>query len=264
MPLEKTEAVILKAFNWSESSRTVVFLTRDYGRLALVDKGGRSINSKRGRLLPFARLELTFYSSERESTGYIRDSESIEVFSFEKEGTLGRLAYGSAACELCNLLLPEEEAHPALYEYVASFFGHISRADRHALPALFIAFMLRTMSHLGFRPSLSFCAGCQKPAEQFVTNNKTVYFSPQRGGLICPSCETAGEYYIGLPAEGVRVLSVLQRSSLVEAASVGLGYETSALLLEALTKFLSYHAGVGGDLKSLEFLEKLKHSHLGG
>jgi DNA repair protein RecO (recombination protein O) len=264
MALEKSEAVILKAFNWSESSRTVVFFSRNFGRLALIDKGGRSITSKRGRLLPFARLELTFYSSERESSGYIRDSETLEMFSLEKEGTLGRLAYGSAACELLNLLLPEEETHPELYEYLITYFRHITDTDRRALPSLFIAFLLRMMSHLGFRPSLSYCAGCQKAADDFVQNGNAVFFSPQRGGLICPSCQTPGEYYISLPAEGVRILSSLQRASLTEAAAVNLGYDISALLLEALTKFLSFHAGVGGDLKSLEFLEKLKTSHLTG
>ena len=264
MPLEKSEAIVLKIFNWSESSRTVALFTRDFGRMALVDKGGRSITSKRGRLIPFARLELTFYSSDRESSGYIRDCDSLQVFSLDKEGTLGRLAYGSAACELLNLLLPEEDPQPALYTYVLSFFDHLSSADRKALPSLFIAFLLRVMSHLGFRPSLAYCSGCRKPAQELLHNGDNLLFSPDRGGVICPSCQTPGEYYIPLPAEGVRVLSTLQTASLAEAASVPLGYDQSALLLTALTKFLSFHAGVGGDLKSLEFLEKLKTTDLNG
>ena len=63
MALEKTEAVVLKAFNWSESSRTVLFFSRRFGRIALVDKGGRSFKSKRGRVTPFAKLEISFYQS---------------------------------------------------------------------------------------------------------------------------------------------------------------------------------------------------------
>lgn len=264
MPLEKSEAIVLKTFNWSESSRTIALFTRDFGRMALIDKGGRSIASKRGRIIPFARLELTFYSSDRESSGYIRDCEALQVFSFEKEGTLGRLAYGSAACELLNLLLPEEEPQPALYVYVVSYLDHLVDTDRKALPSLFIAFFLRLMSHLGFRPSLAYCAGCHKPADEFIHNGDKVLFSPDRGGVICPSCQTPGEYYIPLPAEGVRVLSSLQTASLSEAATIAISYDISALLLEALTKFLSFHAGVGGDLKSLEFLEKLKTTELNG
>jgi DNA repair protein RecO (recombination protein O) len=107
MSLEKTEAVVLKAFNWSESSRTIVFFSRRFGKLALIDKGGRSLKSKRGRIVAFATLEVTFYASHKESPGYIRDVDPIATFSFDKEGTLGRLAYGSAGCELLHSLLPE-------------------------------------------------------------------------------------------------------------------------------------------------------------
>ena len=109
MALEKTDAVVLRTFNWSESSRTVIFFTRNFGKMALVDKGGRSIKSKRGRIVSFTHMELTFYASEKESNGYIRDVDTLKAFSFEKDGAVGRLAYGSAACELLNLLLPEEE-----------------------------------------------------------------------------------------------------------------------------------------------------------
>jgi len=37
-------------YNWSESSRTAVFFTERFGKLPLVDKGGRSAKSKRGPL----------------------------------------------------------------------------------------------------------------------------------------------------------------------------------------------------------------------
>ena len=111
----KVRNVILKMFNWSESSRTVIFFSKEFGKLPLIDKGGRSFKSKRGRLQSFSQLGLTFYSSEKESSGYISDIELIKMYSFEKEGTLGRLAYASAACELLNLLLPQGQTQETLY-----------------------------------------------------------------------------------------------------------------------------------------------------
>ena len=138
MALEKTEAVVLRTFNWSESSRTVIFFTRDFGKIALVDKGGRSIKSKRGRIMSFALMELTFYTSEKESNGYIRDVDPLKIFSFEKDGTVGRLAYGSAACEMLNLLLPDEEVQPALFAYFVDFLNAVELADKRSLPAIFL------------------------------------------------------------------------------------------------------------------------------
>jgi len=258
MPLEKSEAIVLKAFNWSESSRTVVFFSRDFGKLVLVDKGGRSLKSKRGRLLPFARLELTFYNSEKETRGYLAEIELIEAYSFDKEGTLGRLAYASAACELLNLLLPEKQAQGNLYEYLCSYLKFIMEADRQYLPSLFLTFFLRSLSQLGYHPSLGFCGGCGKTVDADSATEH--HFCPQRGGLICGACQIAGDYYIPLSPEDLRLLAALQAASLSEAAAVPIGYQKTAFLQDALVQLLSYQADLKAQLKSLEFLAKLKNS----
>jgi DNA repair protein RecO (recombination protein O) len=262
MAREKSEAIILKTFNWAESSRTVVILSRDFGKLPLIDKGGRSITSKRGRLIPFARLEIGFHYSEKTERGYINDVDLLEQFSLEKEGTLGRLAYGSAACELLYLLLPDEESHTLLYDYLVNFLRHIDQVEKHYLPAVFLAFFLRLLSHLGYHPSLSYCIDCGKETDKARLPDRPVLFSPERGGVVCPACERDGEYYIPLSAESYRVLSRLQTASLSEAATAPIGYQEASLLIDALTKFLSYQSGLVSGLKSLEFLEKLRNSHL--
>ncbi len=263
MPLEKAEAFMLKAFNWSESSRTVIFFTREFGKIALVDKGGRRVAGKRGRLMPFARMELTFHASEKSGRGYVSDSDLLELYEFQKDGTLGRLAYASAVCELLNLLLPDEEPLPALFGYVIGFLEKVNSVDKHSLPSLFVTFFLRLLSQLGYHPSLTYCIGCGENWDETAANADVVRFSPERGGYVCPSCQRVGEYYIGLSSGGYRTLTQLQTASLDEASLMQVGYQEASLMLELLTRFLSYQAGVSGDLKSLEFLEKLKNSPLG-
>ncbi len=264
MPLEKAEAVILKSFDWSESSRTVHFITREFGKLALVDRGGRRLNTKRGRLLPFSRMEVTFYASRKETSGYISDAEMIEPFSFEKEGTLGRLAYASAACELLYLLLPDEEPQTVLYGYFISYLRQVTQVEKRCLPALFIAFFLRLLSQLGYKPSLAYCCGCGAEIANLTAEEELLQFSPERGGLICRACQKPGEYYIGLSAGEAKLLETLQRASLNEAASLPIGYRDARHLIEVLTSFLKFHSGLLSDLRSLAFLEKLKTSQLNG
>lgn len=263
MSLEKSEALMLKAFNWSESSRTVIFFTREFGKIALIDKGGRRFASKRGRLLPFARLELTFHASEKSGRGYVTDSDLLELYEFQKDGTLGRLAYASAACELLNLILPEEEPLPALFGYATAFLNKVNSVDKRALPAVFVTFFLRLLSQLGYHPSLGYCISCSVNCEETAPADGMISFSPERGGYVCPSCQRVGEYYIGLSSGGFRTLMQLQTASLDDASIMQISYQEASLMLELLTRFLAYQAGVTADLKSLEFLEKLKNSHLG-
>ncbi|MFH1687801.1 MAG: DNA repair protein RecO [bacterium] len=269
MALSKTEAVVLKSFNWSESSRTVVFFTPGYGKLALVDKGGRSMKSRRGRLLPFALLELTFYSSQKETSGYISDVELIAELTFEGDGSLGRLAYGSAACELLYVLAPEEEPLRDLYDYFVSYLKLVDAVDKRSLPGLFLAFLLRTMAHLGYHPSLSNCVVCGKdilptdidpdtPTDQ----SEAVAVSVERGGVVCEACQSPGDYYIHLAPRGIYLLRELQQASLREAATVPVGFRRASMVLEVLTKLLSFQSGLKGELKSLEFLQKLRQQTL--
>lgn len=261
MAIAKSEAVLLKAFNWAESSRTLVFFTREFGKLPIVDKGGRSIKSKRGRLIPFAVLELTFYKSDKEARGYVSDIELIRAFEFEKEGTLGRLAYGSAACELLYLLLPEEEPQADLYAYLLSYLEFIDNADRKGLPALFITFYLRLLSHLGYHPSLAYCVACGRDIEETTATDR-LSFSPERGGMVCQACQTPGERYIVVPLEAYQLLLRLQTMNLSEASAISIGYQQGMGMLDMLTSFLTFQSGMKSDLKSLEFLEKLKKTHL--
>ncbi len=260
MSLEKSEAVILKTYNWSESSRTVVFFSLDYGRIALVDKGGRSIKSKRGRLVPFSRSEITFYHSEKESSGYISDVELLEAFSFEKEGTLGRLAYASAACELLHLLLPEDEPQRALYNYFVNFLKQMDSVDRRFLLAVFIAFYLRLLSQLGYHPSLAYCASCGKEFAFGEEDGEIRLFSVDRGGFICPACQRPGEYYISFSSDSHKLLVALQTASLSEAATLPISFSEGVKLLDALTKFVGNQTGLKSELKSLQFIEKLKNA----
>ncbi len=247
-------------FNWSESSRTVLFFSRNHGKLPLTDRGGRSIKSKRGRLQPFARLEMTFYSSQKETSGYVSDCELLEMFPLDAEGGLGRLAYASAACELLYLLLPENEEQAGLYGYFIRYLRKLGKVEKRFLPAVFLAFFLRTMSHLGYHPSIGYCVGCNKEVAQFEASTGVIKFSPERGGLVCPSCQKPGEYYIPLSVEGLRVLTDLQQASLDEAATVPIGFQDATFLVEGLTNFLKFHSGLVSDLKSVAFLEKLKKS----
>lgn len=268
MSLEKTEAIVLKAFNWSESSRTIVFFSRDFGKLALVDKGGRSMKSRRGRPVTFARLELSFYGSKKESSGYVREIDAIHSFSMEADGALGRLAYGSAACELMYLLLPEDEPQRQLYDYFASYLGYVEAVPKTCLPTLFVAFFLRVLSQLGYHPSLAYCAGCGRTASGgeteggFANGAGKVSFFADRGGVLCPSCQAPADYYIALSGSAYRHLAALQNASLKEAAGTVIRYAEAEQLVEALGRFAACQTDLKTDLRSLEFLQKLKNSTL--
>jgi recombinational DNA repair protein (RecF pathway) len=144
----------------------------------------------------------------------------------------------------------------------------VAKAPRLSLPGLFLAFFLRVLSHLGYHPSLAYCSGCGKAVigadgeTHLLLTGDEVAFFPDRGGVLCPSCQVPGDYYIPISRSGYDKLAALQNGSLKEAAAMPIAYAETTRLLEALSRFLACQTDLKTDLKSLAFLEKLKNSTL--
>ncbi len=257
MSICKAEGFTLKAYNWAESSRTIVFFTRERGRLALTDKGGRSLTGRRGRAIPFARLALTYYDSEKSGSGYLSEVSVEEVWRLEEgDGGLGRITFGAMACEILRLILPEDEPHVDIYSYSLRYFGVLEAAPRNSLYSVFICFVLRLVSQLGYRPVITGCVGCSR-----LLDDAPIYqFSPERGGLICALCQTPGERYISVTRADLELTVKLQACSLDESAQISVNQEQSSRLIELLMSFLSAQTGVNR-LQTIEFLDKLKKAH---
>ncbi len=263
MAIHKTEGIILSSADWSESSQTLTMFTPDRGKVSLTVRESRKLISRRGRPLRFARLEFTCYLREDSERGYLSDIEPVEVFLFEREGQLGRLAFAAAALELLNNLLTSLDPQPACYQITLSFLRMTDRLEKKRLPGLFAGYILRLVSLLGFRPNLIGCVGC---ATELVKNGSTISdrepftISIERGGLICDNCRRSmpGEnQLISLPTEIRGKLILLMGSSLEEASRVPTGLQELNQMVDLLVTLLRYHAGTIRQLKSFDFLDKL-------
>lgn len=265
MPQLKSEGIILKSVNWKESSKIVTIFTDNVGRQSIIDRGGRSLKSKRGRLMTFSRLEIAYFKSEKSGTGYITEVEPLETFQFEKEGTLGRLTFASAALELLYDLLPTDQPQEGLYHLTIQYLRHMDSAPRGSIIPLFITYFLKLLSYLGYRPNFAGCVSCGKAQEETVLSNSNGVsfhlFSSQRGGLVCSACQTKGEHYIKLQSERLDRIYSFQTASLAESTSMGLRLSEAEEILELLGDFLRYQAETR-ELNSLKFLEKLKKTDL--
>ncbi|PKK82076.1 MAG: DNA repair protein RecO [candidate division Zixibacteria bacterium HGW-Zixibacteria-1] len=265
MPQVKSEGIILKSVNWKENSKIHTIFTDNAGRQSLIDKGGRSLKSKRGRLMTFTRMELGYFKSEKSEVCYVTEVDPIESFEFRLDGTLGRLTFASAALELLYDLLPADEPQEGLYHLTIQYLRLIDRIAKTAVIPVFIAFFLKLLSYLGYRPNFAGCNSCGKDKKSTLTinsNNGSYYnFSPERGGLVCSTCQMAGEYYIKLQSERLDKIYSLQTASLAESAGIGLRLDEAEEFLELLTAFVRFQTDIR-ELNSLKFLEKLKKTSL--
>jgi DNA repair protein RecO (recombination protein O) len=265
MPQLKSEGIVLKTVNWKENSRIATIFTRDSGRQSIVDRGGRSLKAKRGRLMNFCRLEIDYFKSDKSGIGYISEVNPLEAFTLERDKTLGRLVFASAALELLYGLLPDEEPHEALYSLTIQFLRLTDNNPKQCLFPVYLGFFIRMLSYLGYRPNFSGCVICGKEIRTNSENSKEstsnggFLFSPDRGGLVCSTCQIIGEYYIRLRPERLKQIRDLQTASLGEAGGINIKFREGEEILELLVSFLKYQADTR-DLNSLKFLQKLKRT----
>ncbi|MEO0100928.1 MAG: DNA repair protein RecO [candidate division WOR-3 bacterium] len=220
--VKKTEGIVLQREDFRSQSKFITLFSLDYGRLALLAKGG--FHPKRylsGPLEPFNLIEVIFY--HREGRDYHLLSETSLLLHFPHFRTDGkRFYYASLLASFLIKTLPREVRQPSLYRLS---LRTLSLLDEEGKENFLYAFFLKSSSLLGYRPHLLSCLRCGKGLKSF-------FFSPEKGGFLCGRCRN-GEGREFLPAEAERMRGLL----FLPLRKIG-GLELGAKEKEAIRDFL--------------------------
>ncbi|HTH15919.1 MAG TPA: DNA repair protein RecO, partial [Magnetospirillum sp.] len=163
------EGIVLGVRRLGESSTVATILTREHGRHPGLVHGGAG-KAKRGLLQPGNRLKVWWRSRLAEQLGTYRvelmDAHAAGVF--DDPDALAALA---SACALCELALPERQAHPAAYVALEVLLEALSS---EAWPSVYVHWELALLRDLGYGLDLSQCAATG-------TNDALAYVSPKTG-----------------------------------------------------------------------------------
>lgn len=144
MPAVSTEGLILKRKDFGEADRVLTVLTDRYGKISVIARGVRKINSRRaGNIEVLNRVKLHLFKAKSYS---LSEAESIETFTKLKENlTLSTTAFH--IIELVDRLTPEEQKNPRLYELVVKTLQILQENPRQIYVR---AFEVKLLSLLGF------------------------------------------------------------------------------------------------------------------
>lgn len=183
MALSVTEAIVLHAFDYLESSRIIRLLTREAGVQSVLARGARKSRGRYGSALDlFAEGTAQLYVKPN------RDLHNLGGFEIsrtrgELAEDIGRFTAASTIAELA-LRFAGEDASPLLYDTVADVLDRIARSRPEQTIGDGLAGCWRIVSVLGFTPELSSCALCHTP----LRDADETTFSHSSGGIVCPSC----------------------------------------------------------------------------
>lgn len=211
MSTEKTEAVIIRQVDFSETSRVVTFYTREFGKVPLLAKGAKRLKGPFESGLDLLSVcDIVFIHKSSGGLGILTESRLKARFQNTSRELL-RLYGGFYFAELLDGLNEEFDPHPDLYDVAVKSLHRFD--DVASMPRLtIILFELGLLREIGHLPNFETCLKCDQPTDKGAP---FAYWVSQ-GGLLCRRCQTRDYHKNRIGLEAVGWLRQLSKPDAIE------------------------------------------------
>lgn len=183
MSAEKSEGLILRVTDFSESSRIVVLMTREFGKISALAKGGKRLKGPFESALDLlATCQIVFLRKSTSGLDLLTEAKLVHRFH-PQERELVCLYAGYYVAELLLGLTEDYDPHPDLYSAAQDALQ--SFGDSRTTTTAILRFELVLLREIGQLPDFETCAGCGA----VIAEGKSFGFWVTQGGLICPECQ---------------------------------------------------------------------------
>jgi DNA repair protein RecO (recombination protein O) len=178
-----TEAIVLHAFDYLETSRIIRLMTREAGVQSVLARGARSSRKRFG-----SAVDLFAQGAAEISMRENRDLQtlvSIDVTRARPQFArdVGRFTAGSMIAEMA-LRSSGDEPAPGLFDSVERALDILADAVPEESVDVGLAGAWHIVATLGFSPALDVCANCHANLAEAAS----VSFSHSAGGALCERC----------------------------------------------------------------------------
>lgn len=245
--IEKTEGIPLRFYDYGDTSRIVVLMTKRFGKLKVMAKGAKGKRSPfAGRLELFQVLEIIFYHYPNRDLHTLKETSVIKMFPAFHENLIA-FAAASYLSELVQIAVPGEDSEGTLYDALIAALEGISQIGDWEITLRW--FETKVLQELGVMPRLKHCAVCGKELAD------SLRLSPRHGGLVCFRCVPEDSRSIPISATITGVIQFLSEVPLEKTERVKLTQLQRIELKKVMRNFLDFT--LERRLKSSEFLDKL-------
>jgi DNA repair protein RecO (recombination protein O) len=224
MAAEKAMGLVVRATDYSDTSRIVTLWTRELGKVRALAKGGRRLKSNFDSALDL--LTVCSIVLLRKSSGgldLLTEAQVVERFP-QLRKDLPALYAAYYLAELLGDWTEDYDPHPRLFDEALETLRTLGTGIRnqesgmrdHGSPSAvptglrLLRFEMVLLKELGYAPILDVCAGCRRPLPQSVQETRaTLLFSSAAGGVVCGACRTSHRGRVSLAAPTWEALKLL-------------------------------------------------------
>lgn len=234
MATEKTDAIVIRLADFSESSRVVTLFTRDFGRISALAKGVKRLKSAFEAALDLlSDCHIVFIRKSSSGLDLLTEAQLRKRFR-PGQGNLASLYCGYYVAELLAGLTEEYDPHPKLFDLTRQTLERFQSNEDPRLPLL--QFELHLLREIGQLPEYSHCAVCNSP----VRLGRPVRFWVSQGGLICSGCGRPEYEHTNVQAGTVAILHRLIEDHPASPSRINITAEQRRELRRIVTSAVSH------------------------
>jgi len=240
----KTEGIVLKAFDFRETSRIATFFTRDFGKVKGLLKGIRKDARKFGSSVDRFSVNDIVYYHYRNSDIHLVSQCDMKGYFAGLRADLKRMTAASYASELVDTVMPVEQQNIEIYQLMQDFLHELQTAKD--ISKLVHMFQIKILSLSGFKPHLESCVRCSTRIREAAK------FNLRLGGLVCPGCQEIPGEAVAISKGAVASILHVQQALWDQALRLGISAPIKKELKYVLNHFLVFH--LERHLRSTRFL----------
>jgi DNA repair protein RecO (recombination protein O) len=231
MPIECTEAIVLRSLPVGEQDKLVILFSRDKGLLRGRAKGARKFGNRFGSSLePMSHVKVFYYEKERQDLVTISQCDLIESF-LDLQADFNTSCVLSYWAELAEEFYPARVKEEPLFRLLLACLKALAGGgDRHLLSRYYEVWLLRLS---GLLPDSNRCLRCRHSLAG------TIWLSPKRDGFYCDRC--ASEKKELVPSEIITLVNWTKKSPPPEKGDFPLTPEQAQKIAPVIRALLVYH-----------------------
>jgi DNA repair protein RecO (recombination protein O) len=190
-------AIVLNVCDYRENDRIITCYTRELGKIEILVKSAKKINSKLAPLSSGLYSLVNLVIEPGKNFYHLIGGTIIKyyhhlIYDYEKNVQIGRILK-----TVDNIIKPAKP-DDKIFDLLVKTLEKIDSAPKIKIENLIYAFLIKFLSFLGYRPEIKKCLICH----QLLINNKNMtynnfhdrekdyrlYFDFNKGGVICSKC----------------------------------------------------------------------------
>ena len=242
-----TEGIVLKTFNYRETSCIATLFSRDYGKVSGIMKGIRTDSRKFGSAVDkFSLNDFVYYRYSKKDLHLISQCD-LKQFYFQIRKDYKRNLAANYAVELVDIVMPQEQVNNDIFQMILNYLDALDGVED--IDKLVHILQIKILVLSGFRPHLD---SCVKTGKKIVGYAK---FDLRSGGLVSQDYPMDNEECAYISGGTVLALLFIEENNWKDCLRLSLTQKAKKELKYVLNNFLVYH--LERNVKSAKYLQRV-------